>query len=138
MSDLISRQKVIDILEKEKSLRCSYDVDIAIFSIEKMIRELPGTYSVENVVAELRENASRYTKKYLTPYGNNGYRDVKAISIRKAIEIVKHGGVSDDVCEWKQTSTAKYKTSCGYRLEEYFDTKACYCKQCGKKIKVVE
>ena len=138
MSDLISRKKVIDILEKEKSLMCSYDVDIAIFSIEKMIRELPATYSVENVVAELRENASRYTKKYLTPYGNNGYRDVKAISIHKAIEIVKQGCVSDDVCEWKQTSTAKYKTSCGYRLEEYFDTNACYCKQCGKKIKVVE
>ena len=45
---------------------------------------------------------------------------------------------SDDVCEWKQTSTSRYKTSCGYKLEEYFDTKACYCKQCGKKIKVVE
>ena len=38
----------------------------------------------------------------------------------------------------KQTSTARYETSCGYRLEEYFDTNACYCKQCGKKIKVVE
>ena len=44
---------------------------------------------------------------------------------------------SDDVCEWKQTSTAKQKTSCGYKLEEYFDTNACYCKQCGKKIKIV-
>ena len=44
----------------------------------------------------------------------------------------------DDVCEWKQTSTAKYKTGCGYKVEECFDTKACYCKQCGKKIKVVE
>ena len=43
----------------------------------------------------------------------------------------------DDVCEWKQTSTARYKTSCGYKLEEYFDTNACYCKQCGKKIKIV-
>ena len=38
---------------------------------------------------ELEENSSRYTKKYLTPYGNNGYRDTKAISIHKAIEIVK-------------------------------------------------
>ena len=42
---------------------------------------------------ELEENASRYTKKYATPYGNNGYRDTKAISIHKAIEIVKRGGV---------------------------------------------
>lgn len=44
---------------------------------------------------------------------------------------------SDDVCEWKQTSTARYKTGCGYKLEEYFDTNACYCKQCGKKIKII-
>ena len=138
MSDLISRKKVIDILEKEKSLRCGYDADIAILSIEKGIRELPTDYSVNKVVEELEENASRYTKKYVTHYGNNGYRDTKAISIRKAIEIVNHGCVSDDVCEWKQTSTAKYKTSCGYKLEEYFDTNARYCKQCGKKIKVVE
>ena len=56
----------------------------------------------------------------------------------RLFEIVKHGGVSDDVCEWKQTSTAVYRTSCGYKLEEYFETNACYCKQCGKKIKVVE
>ena len=93
MSDLISRNKVIDILEKEKSLRCSYDVDIAIFSIEKRIRELPASYSVDKVVEELDENASRYTKKYITPYGNNGYKDTKAISIHKAIEIVKQGSV---------------------------------------------
>ena len=46
--------------------------------------------------------------------------------------------VAEDECEWKQTSTAKYKTGCGYKVEEYFDTKACYCKQCGKRIKVVE
>ena len=44
----------------------------------------------------------------------------------------------DDVCEWKQPSTARYKTGCGYKLEEYFDTNACYCKQCGKKIKIVK
>ena len=44
---------------------------------------------------------------------------------------------TDDVCEWKHTSTAKYKTECGYKVEEYFDTNACYCKQCGKKIKIV-
>ena len=60
------------------------------------------------------------------------FMDKDEIIIRKYEE-----NKADDVCEWKQTSTAKYKTSCGYRLEEYFDTKACYCKQCGKKIKVV-
>lgn len=97
MSDLISRSKVIDILEKEKSLRCGYDADIAISSIEKGIRELQTAYSVDKVVEELEKNASRYTKKYVTPYRNNVYRDVKAISIHKAIEIVKQGGVREDV-----------------------------------------
>ena len=43
----------------------------------------------EKIIEKLEENASRYTKKYVTPYGNNGYRDIKAISIHKAIEIVK-------------------------------------------------
>ena len=46
---------------------------------------------VKMVVEKLEENSSRYTKKYNTPYGNNGYRDVKAISIHKAIEVVKEG-----------------------------------------------
>ena len=43
----------------------------------------------EKIIEELEKNASRYTKKYVTPYGNNGYRDTKAISVNKAIEIVK-------------------------------------------------
>ena len=128
----------MDVIQDELNLRIGYDADVVLFSVKKRVSELPTAYDIDKVVEELEENASRYTKKYVTPYGNNGYRDTKAISIRKAIEIVKHGDVSDDFCEWKQTSTAKYKTSCGYRLEEYFDTKACYCKQCGKKIKVVE
>ena len=63
---------------------------------------------------------------------------VHYVRLNDAIEIVKQGGASDDVCEWKQTSTARYKTSCGYKLEAHFGTNACYCRQCGKKIKVVE
>ena len=140
MSDLISRKKVIDILEKEKSLRCSYDVDIAIFSIEKRIRELPPSYSVKKVVEELEENASRYTKKYYTPYGNNGYRDTKEISISKATEIVKHGCVSDDVCEWKYSSlTGNWDSDRHKKVIK--DAIACewkVCPYCGKKIKAVK
>lgn len=61
----------------------------------------PTAYDVDKVVEELEENASRYTKKYITPYGNRGYKDIKAISVNKAIEIVKQGCVSDDVCKPK-------------------------------------
>ena len=57
----------------------------------------------------------------------------------KAIEIVKQGGISDDVCEWTLDgvylhSPHKPLVSCvtdeNYR---YY-----YCPVCGKKIKVVE
>ena len=71
----------------------SIDFSECVDSMEIMavIDMQPTVYDIDKVVKELEENASRYTKKYLTPYGNNGYRDVKAISIHKAIEIVKEG-----------------------------------------------
>lgn len=72
--------------EHEKAMTCPNW-----WSAFNVISEQPTAYSVDKVSAELEENASRYTKKYTTPYGNNGYRDVKAISIHKAIEIVKAG-----------------------------------------------
>ena len=91
MSDLISRSKVISVLKQleEHSLTGKMDISNAIYLLENQ----PTAYDIDNVVEELEENASRYTKKYTTPYGNNGYRDTKAISIHKAIEIVKQGGV---------------------------------------------
>ena len=102
----------------------------------------PTAFDIDRVVEELEENASRYTKKYVTPYGNNGYRDTKAISIHKAIEIVKNGGVSDDVCEWKYNDSEYYfESSCehlhifmsdGPKENEYR-----FCPYCGKKIKIV-
>ena len=61
-----------------------------------LIELAPTAYDVNKVVEELEENASRYTKKYTTPYGNNGYKDTKAISVNKAIEIVKKGGLDDN------------------------------------------
>ena len=83
---------------------------------------------------------SRYFNGERSPVLKNAEKMASALGLR--IALINTGVIniteSDDVCEWKQTSTAKYKTSCGYKLEEYFDTNACYCKQCGKKIKVVE
>lgn len=63
MSDLISRQTVLDILQEEKSLRCGYDADIAILSIEKKIKEQPTAYDVEKVVSDIEklyEEASQF------------------------------------------------------------------------------
>ena len=100
----------------------------------------PTAFDADKVVSELEKNASRYTKKYVTPYGNNGYRDTKAISIHKAIEIVKHGGVDDDVCEWRIVdrphNLPKYNKSCRKIRLQYVTGVDIYCNGCGKKIKV--
>ena len=99
-------------------------------ALKKYLDLQPTAYSVDKVVEELEK------EKIKKPWD---YEDrMYNCAICDAIETVKQGGLSDDVCECRQTSTAKYSTSCGYRLEEYFDTNACYCKQCGKKIKVVD
>ena len=108
----------------------------------KCIDDTETAYDVDNVVKELQENSSRYTKKYVTPYGNNGYRDVKAISIHKAIEIIKHGGVSDDACEWKEVVGFDYMYIRNPHTNKLYSNepsmKNIYCNTCGKKIKVVE
>ena len=90
MSDLISRSKAISVLKQleEHSLSGKMDISNAIYLLENQ----PTAYSIDKVIEELEENASRFTKKYVTPYGNNGYKDTRAISIHKAIEIIKQGG----------------------------------------------
>lgn len=83
MSDLISRSQLLKQIETWGG---------CVEALHDYIQIMPTAYDIDRVVEELEENASRYTKKYVTPYGNNGYRDTKAISIHKAIEIVKRGG----------------------------------------------
>ena len=83
-----------DALKKDlKSVTLSNGTLVNTNAVLYLLEEYPTAYDIDKVVEELEENASRYTKKYATPYGNNGYRDAKAISIHKAIEIVKRGGV---------------------------------------------
>ena len=107
--------------------------------LQHLLDEQPTAYDTDKVIEELEENASRYTKKYVTPYGNNGYKDTKAISIHKAIEIVKHGIVSDDVCEWKGKEKEFIQNPHTKRLYSNEPSmKNIYCITCGKKIKVVE
>ena len=83
-----------DALKKDlKSVTLSNGTLVNTNAVLYLLEEYPTAYDTDKVVEELEENASRYTKKYTTPYENNGYRDTKAISIHKAIEIVKRGGV---------------------------------------------
>ena len=141
MSDLISRKKVIDILEKEKSLRCSYDADITIFSIEKGIRELPTAYSVANVVEELGQKKEEVQRMRNTCVALSDLEvcDIENVTYERAIEIVKQGGVYDDVCEWNLDGVYIFSPhskmfSCVIDDKHRYT----YCPVCGKKIKVVE
>ena len=104
-------------------------IDMRAKEILTTIIEQPTAYDVDKGVEELELHSFELGTDTLP---------VHYVRLNDAIEIVKQGGVSEEVCEWKQTSTARYKTSCGYKLEAHFDTNACYCRQCGKKIKVVE
>lgn len=96
VSDLISRSELLSTISNMNFVfgNDTDDTETIIEMVSEVIKEQPTAYDVDKVIKELKENASRYTKKYVTSYGNNGYRDTKAISIHKAIEIVKRGGTS--------------------------------------------
>ncbi len=119
----------------------------ALKDIKSMINnseQCPTAYSVDKVVEELEERKALHER--LVEYENkNGtviekYQHIKAIDVlNDAIEIVKQGSVSDDVCEWHRVKIGNaYK--CNTHAEIY-DSRVldwCKCPYCGKKIKVVE
>ena len=124
MSDLINRSKVISVLEKleEHSLTGKMDISNAIY----LLNNQSTAYDVDKVVEELEKELEK--GNIAIDFGEF-----------RLFEIVKQGGVSDDVCEWKLTDTRKvmpYKTSCGN--EDLYDNSYKYCHYCGKRIKVVE
>ena len=113
------------------------------------IQEQPTAYDIDKVVVELNE----LDVKSITRYKNGNFGNFDGVEYyikkRKAIEIVKQGGVDDDVCEWKYTKeimdNAEFKVGCNPNALKrgvvpnnfsYHDFK--YCPYCGKKIKVVE
>ena len=102
----------------------------------KCIDDTETAYDIDKVVAELEKESFTTTDTVCDGI-------FKAIRLSSAIEIVKQGGVSDDVCEWKYNDTEYcWESSCdhfhifmsdGPKENEYG-----FCPYCGKKIKVVE
>ena len=98
------------------------------------IQEQPTAYDIDKVVEEL-------DKKYNNSLWIKGDEEF-SITRNELIEIVKQGGVSDDVCEWSlcDEEANVYDTSCrnphilikGTPKENNYE----YCPYCGKKIKV--
>ena len=134
MSDLISRSYVIDLLYKtfdEYRIATDKTSTLGGFGSEvfKRVREMPTVYDIDKVVDELKE-----LKAYAV------YEDINADTkwLDKAIKIVKQGGASDDVCEWKQDDMCeKVYRVCGGCFTSAYQKDFKYCPYCGKKIKIV-
>ena len=133
MSDLISRSELIRRIESEyREYGEDYDVEQILGDIEDM----QTAYSVDKVVEELEKIRAKKTC-------NKEKCDTKEICricvVDDAIEIVKQGGVADDVCEWELDGVylhSPHKPLVSCVTEENY--RYYYCPVCGKKIKVVE
>ena len=144
MSDLISRSELLKVLKDRATNEAimgymtAYDVTNSIID---EVEEQPTAYDIGKVVEELETNKQNALEVEESIKEYNVWND--------AIEIVKQGCVSDDVCEWKYTKeimdNAEFKVGCNPNALKrgvvpnnfsYHDFK--YCPYCGKKIKAVE
>ena len=139
MSDLISRSKIRDYIKTQinpygKQFEgTAYELGLKIM---RYIDAMDSAYDIDRVVEELESELKK----------GNIAMDFGEFRL---FEIVKQGGVYDDVCEWKYTKeimdNAEFKVGCNKNALKngivpnnfsYHDFK--YCPYCGKKIKVVE
>ena len=95
-------------------------------------------YDVDNVVQQLKEVTSEYN--CIANEFQRGATSGASWMKKRAIEIVKQGGVADDVCEWRIVDRPHnlpiYNTSCGKIRLQYTTGVDIYCNGCGNKIKV--
>ena len=114
-------------------------VDMRAKEILTTIMEQPTAYDIDKVVGELELHSFELGTDTLP---------VHYVRLNEAIEIVKQGGVSDDICEWKYTKeimdNAEFKVGCNQNALKkgtvpnnfsYHDFK--YCPYCGRRIKIV-
>lgn len=162
MSDLISRSDLLNAFNN-KELEIIYKIPVDIDTMRTVnyainthknlvidiIKNQPTAYDVDKVVEELKERTDFL--KDCTKYGNkNAKQQTESYStmmmyevadlVDDLIEIVKQGGASDCVCEWKSASDGEFiqnpHTKRLYSNEPSMQNM--YCNTCGKNIKVVD
>lgn len=105
-------------------LQCAGDCREALKILLDKINRQPTEYDIDKVVAELYKELE--VGNIAIDYGEF-----------RLFEIVKQGGVYDDVCECRLLKGYKvlYKTSCCnvFEIENGFK----FCPYCGKNIKIV-
>ena len=132
MSDLISRSELLKRFlvnndgHRIQEIDCdNLEVTVSIKDVKTIIKEQPTAYDIEKVIDELESELKK--GNIAIDFGEF-----------RLFEIVKQGGVADDVCELRLLKGHKFlhETSCGYFFDMQNGFK--YCPYCGKKIKVVE
>lgn len=140
MSDLISRSELLKrfLVNKDGHRIPERDCDnlevtVSIKDVKTIIKEQPTAYDIDKVVEELEERKA-LNERLVDYESKNGtvtekYQHIKAIDVlNEAIEIVKHGCISDDTtCRNPHILIENTPRENDYS----------YCPYCGKKIKVV-
>ena len=123
MSDLISRLSL-----KDRASEYALSAD-EYKRLCKIIDTEPTAYSVDNVVEELELHSFELGTDTIPAH---------YVRLNEAIEIVKQGGVSDDICEWKQDNMCEtvYRVCGGFSTTAY-QTDFEFCPYCGRRIKIV-
>ena len=117
--------------------------DCEMQTVEDVKKEAVNEY-VKSVVEELEDRVNEANNNCLCEMHENGHtldfenENGRIKGLKEAIEIVKQGGVSDDVCEWEVKSNY-YVTKCSHDTDVMYGLKQDfkYCPYCGKKIKIV-
>ena len=120
-------------MENDTDLCAEMETD-GLKALKRYLDMQPTAYDIDKVVEELETNKQNALEVE---------ESIKEYNVwNKAIEIVKHGVASDDVCEWEIVDRPHnlpiYNTSCGKIRLQYVTGVDIYCNGCGKKIKVVE
>ena len=141
MSDLISRSELIKHFEAVQLQEDAIGLDFV--AIIDEIKEQPTAYDVGKVVVELDETKETSLELVKLPkFLKKDLQELVNMCFDEAIEIVKKGGVSDDVCEWKYNDSEYYfESSCDHLhifmsdgpKENAYE----FCPYCGKRIKIV-
>ena len=134
MSDLISRSQLLKQIETWGG---------CVDALRDYIQNMPTAYDIDKVVVELEkakhEIASEDYCRSINDKEKCDGRNCFKCCAEYLIEIVKRGGVFDDVCEWKSASDGEFiqnpHTKRLYSNEPSMQN--VYCNTCGKKIKIV-
>ncbi len=156
MSDLISRSELLKAMDTWDKF--GYDEHNRLIRIDRTneeyvpyvryedmvncVMDMTTAYDIDKVVEELESFAKLAEDRWTNGTSKHACQEHRCWV--KAIEIVKQGGVSDDVCEWKleDEESNLYLTECQQRQLIFDGTPKengyRFCPYCGKKIKVVE